>query len=287
VVEVPCSGKSRDIPKDGLHHLTGCDFEREHFNNSFHLKVGSFYVTESKNGCGSIAEKMGKGQISNGALISFLGNASGGVLKPWVSTRARACNFGEGEVAAPVMIEQLKTSSVLGTCMAILFTAFPLYWAAQCLFFADLSIDVGNRFLRALAIVMLALFMSCFSGGLTFVYGDMGYYISGAIIIFVVFIGFPEGCLGKRSSAEEDPSEDEQAALLPNSAEAPAYAAPAAAPASEARDEETASAAGSEPRSPRQSGGSSDFALAIALGLVAGLLGGALLSFVLATMLSR
>jgi len=303
VIEVGCEGKAEvKMAPDGLHHITGCKFKQEHFDGQFHLKVGDFYISRESKGCGATADMMRKGQLHQGTPVSFLGNASDGVLKPWIKNRARVCGFEEGPVAAPIQVMNISKAQRFGTFLAMIFVFTFLYMSSACLFFPEADMDRGTRCLRCMAISFIALIASCFSSTLSFYYGESGLYIGAVILSLLFYIGFSQGCLEclqKRNSADqEDPNEnDEEQPLLPDSQEqaTPAYAAvPASADDAAPPPAVDASSTRNEPEPDSQAesgsthqGGGKELLIAVVLGIAGGLLGGVLISLLLVSMSGR
>lgn len=295
VLEVKCGGQSHGIPKDGLHHLTGCKFKQTVANNEVTIHVGSFKWGPGAP-CGTIAEKMDKGELLQGSPLSFIGNVSDGVMKAWRKDNAVICGFMEGDVSAGVMMQDRNTEGITTTCIGMLFVLFLLSWASCCLFFPDRNSDEltpdANR--RACMITLVAAGMSCFGSVLSYMYGSTGLFIGGVIILLVLCAGcsdsFTESMrqmFEKREYDIEDPEDpdEERPLLVDNSAPSYGEARPLPTtgqplpPAGAEQQQEPEGDSGESGY--KQQGGGTEFLAAICLGIFAGLAGGILLSVVL------
>jgi len=293
VLEVECSGPS-SRNADGLHHLTGCPFKRQYSANglTYRLKVGDFEWQPVA--CGAIAQSMKKGELESGSLVSFLGNTSGGILKPWIDQDARVCSFADGVSPAPIMVQKAKNDHAIGTSISILLCLGFLTWASSCTFFPD-SHGMADDTVwdRCCIIGFLAVLASCFTSALKFHWGDVGMYIGLLIIAVLLFIGYSDtdSWCPSRSAEERDPSEEEP--LLPHSSSHPGATptlpseAPTPAPGVARSEPEDDPEADGDSESRRKLGDSSGLGAALALGLLGGLLGGIILSVLLSMLLQK
>lgn len=284
VVEVPCSGASDRSMVDALHHLTGCQFKKDFSNNSFtyRLKVGEFEWRPVA--CGPVGQKMKKGEMAAGALVSFLGNASGGVLKPWVSENARVCNFVEGVSPAPLMIQKAKNDHAIGTMIAMIVCYMIITYASSCVFFPDKSLDASDAALnRSFSIGLMAMVASCFVSALGYYSGDVGTFIGVLVVTLVLFVRYDPAWFQRRQVEDEDPSEQEP--LLPNSSAHPPQ--PAEEPAPEPPRPQPPQPTVEQDASRPKLGGSTDLATAICLGVAGGLLLGGILTGLMVLLTQR
>lgn len=275
VLEVPCTGAPTQSAQ-GLQHLTGCVFKREYSENglTYRLKVGDFDWAPVA--CGAVAQQMKKGEMASGSLVSFLGNSSGGILKPWISDNARVCSFADGVSPAPLMVQKAKNDHAIGTLVALLVLFCFLTWVSTCVFFPDQG-NGDSVFNRSMVIGFLAVLASCFGSGMHYFFGTVGWFIAIVIITLLAFgVGSPEW-YQRREADPEDPTEEEPLlpATQPQPTEAPVADVERNAPEPVAEEEYR----------PKGDMGGAELAAAVALGLAGGLLGGILLSVLLSEIL--
>jgi len=241
ILEVKCTGDSIPRP-DMMHHLTGCALSWNYSEDRTTIKymIGEF-TWEPGRPCGKETEKIEQGKFLAGTPLSFLGNASDGVLKPWHVNNARVCDFVEGESSAPVMLQNHKIRTTMGACILLIVCLISLAYASCCLFFPDRSSDRSDVSSRAFVISLIASALSCLYSAFGYMYGDSGHFIALVIIFIIVWFGFdgdlkrvlgipedsrydhPVMSAERRAElAAQDPTEDEP--LLPNSAsQTPVY----------------------------------------------------------------
>jgi len=296
VLELGCSGGA--VPNNALAHLTGCTFKDEVDEKGIrHLRIGSLEWDPNlrHKQCGKTFEAMKKGELASGFSVSFLGNASNGVVRPWHKDEAVICDFAEGDVSAPMMIHSQKMNQNIGCVIVLLFCFSFLVSASLCLFFPDREYDNFND--RSCTIAALALLWSCMLG--IFIY--LGDHVGFGIGVLLLIVGLVLGCSSdlterlmqscqKRSYEEEDPVEEaEHEALLPSSApQPPSYSEPVAlARPAETLQDPGEAAYDSDSERTTQSGGALMFIAAIALGITAAVVGGILLAVVLSLVTQR
>lgn len=327
ILEVPCSGGS--IKPDALHHVTGCKYQVEFVNQTLSRPhgvpvhtIGSFKWDGRI--CGSTADKLAEGKLWNGTSLSFIGNASDGVLKGWYhketagrGVATRICDLKEGEVSAPIMIQQKRIESTWAFMILGFISLMCLSWSACCIFFPDDSeavspIGDGKVMYRAFLLGTVAAIMSCIGSLFGYMWGNVGYAVGVVVIALMLIAGFDDGflprlqqcCEKRRSDEQNQAEEDEQQPLLPSSAAPTPTATPAATfqpfsglPERVSDEPPTAEAppdagARNDPELERDSAvsGSEVFGkqekeqvlAGICLGLTAGILGGILFTIVMA-----
>lgn len=292
VLEVSCSGSKEPTP-DALHHLTGCTFKREFSNEtlSYRMTVGGFEWQPSA--CGAIGQRMKEGKLASGVMVSFLGNASGGLLKPWVDDKARVCSFADGVSPGILMVQKAKTDHAITSCFAILCCFFFLIWASSCAFFPDKAMDGNEAQIggRAGLIALGAICASCFVSGMQYFFKTVGMIIAWVIVFIVLYVDVGKLLSQQRSTervSSEDPSEETP--LLPHSAAHPGSSPQVAEPSPEPAPSSTTYG---DPEPEAESterpklGSSGDLMMAIALGIAGGLLVGLVLSGLLYFLTSR
>lgn len=236
VVEVPCSGDSaRDTSArmpNVLHHFEDCVFKK----NASTMMVGN-YVWQGYDMCGHTARDMQTGALISGMRVSFIGNTSNGVLRPWMRTPAgtdvpiQICDFKEAAMSASLMIEKKRYEVNWVFIQRFLFIFIMLLWSSGCAFFPDGdlthcndSFDSGQN-CRILMLAVIAAIMSCSCGALIYGLGRIGWYVFFAILVIFLAAGFSEilfeksnTCCRRLSHADATPDEEEP--LMPPSSEA-------------------------------------------------------------------
>jgi len=182
---IPCTAKGVGKPP---HHLDDCVLNG--------ASLGSFNITGDLVRCGDdFSRHVATGKVPIGTHLSFVGDISDNVLRPWHPEGGRAvCKVMIGSVSAGSLFTAIRWGLWMHYFFEQAMYIMILHFAVRCLFFPDVE-DSDEGSMKSAPITLISWCMSTFVGVLAQLLGEAGLVIALLLVAPLIAVFVSEDAL--------------------------------------------------------------------------------------------